>query len=273
MRSVLDWIKRHETLANVLGAVVAIYAAAGTFLLGAKVPSEHFWHAWRWPFILLLVAIVFVPLFAIYQYSDARREASAKRSSDRERDRALLDADMAIHCQQLAASLSHECPEVSLDDLAISIWLCWPDGEFERRYRFFLPYDRQPSGVHWRRGVGVAGQAWERKENLAVDLTDFNQKRRTMGPARFETLPPQARYGMTNEDFDRTDLYTGVIATRLFAPHRAPGADPLAVVIVDYSGERKFDCLKQAMRKTKVRQVIGAAARTLANWQDRSSTR
>jgi MFS family permease len=88
---VLDTVKRHETLANVLGALVAIYAAAGTFLLGAKVPSEHFWHPWRWPFILLLAAIVFVPLFALYQFSDARREASAKQSSDRERDRALLD--------------------------------------------------------------------------------------------------------------------------------------------------------------------------------------
>jgi hypothetical protein len=271
MRGVLDTIKRHETLANILGAVVAIYAAAGAFLLGAKVPSEHFWHPWRWPFILLLVAIVLVPLFALYQYFGARQEARAKRSAEQERNRARLDADMAIHCQQLAASLSHECPAVRLDDLAISIWLCRPDGEFERRYRFFLPYDRQPSGVPWRRGVGVAGQAWERGENLAVNLTEFNRERRTMGPVRFKTLPPQARYGMSYEDFDRTDLYTGVIVTRLFAPHRTPVADPLAVVVVDYSGERQFDCLKRAMRKTEIRQVIGAAARTLADWQDRSN--
>lgn len=260
MRNLLDTIKRHETLANVLGAVVAVYAAAGMFLLGAKVPSERFWQPWRWPFILLLVAIVLVPLFALYQYF-------AKRNAEHERNRARLDTDMTIHCQQLAASLAHECPQVSLDDLAISIWLCRSDGEFDRRYRFFLPYDRQASGVHWRRGVGVAGQAWEQQQKLAVDLMEFNTKRGAIDPSRFDALPAKARYGMAYHDFDRTSFFTGVIATPLFAPHRAPGADPLAVVVVDYSGQQHFDCLKQAMLKTEIRQVIGAAARTLVDWQ------
>jgi hypothetical protein len=266
-----DAIRRHDRLVAVLATACAVYAAGGAFLLGAKVPSEHFWRPWRWPFALLLAAVVVVPLFALYQYLGAREEAAEKRDAERDRNRARLDADVAIHCQQLAASLSHECPDVKLDDLAISIWLCRSDGEFERRYRFFLPYDRQASGVHWRRGVGVAGQAWAQQQNLTVDLAAFNRERRMMGADRFGALPPPARYGMTYDDFERTDQYTGVIATRLFAPNRQAGANPLAVVVVDYSGEGQFDCLTRAMRKTEVRQVIGAAARTLGNWQNRSS--
>lgn len=267
MQWMVERVKRHETAANIFATVCAIYAAAGTVLLGADVPSKHFWHPWRWPFVLLLISVVVVPLAALYQYLDAQAEARAKENAERQRNRAQLDADMAIHCQQLAASLSHRCPEVKLDDVAISIWLCLPNGQFDRRYRFFLPYDRQPSGLHWRRGVGVAGRAWEDDHNLALDLETFNKERREMGAASFDALPEGARYGMSYEDFDRTEQYTGVIATRLFAPNRAPGADPLAVLVVDYSGTGQFDCLKAAMGEIELRQDIGAAARTLAEWQ------
>lgn len=257
-------LQRFDLPLNLAAAALGTYAAVANLLRGVKVPDEGFWAPWRWTFVVLLTAVVFVPLFALYKYFLAQAESQAKQTAEQQRTRARMDVDVAIHCQQIAASLSRACRQVSLDDLAISIWLCQADGSFDRRYRFFLPYDRNPTGVTWKRGVGVAGMAWKTKTPLAVDLADINAQRRAMGAQRFDSLPEDQRYGMAFADFERTSKYTGVLATGLFGAKQ--GEDPLAILVIDYSGRDALPCLTQAMATPDLGRDIGAAARTLDSY-------
>lgn len=263
MRSAIEKLRKADVALNVVAAVLGIYAAAANVLRGAKAPDAGFWDPWGAPFSVLLAAVVFVPLFALYKYLVARYESEERLSAERERDRSRLDADMAIHCQQIAAALAHQCPQITLDQMAISIWLCEAKGRFDRRYRFFLPHDRKPSGIDWRKGVGVAGMAWKLNRDLATELSQVRRLRDELGEKRFDELPPDERWGMTYEDFGASNSYAGIIAMRLF-PHVDPGDDPLGILVVDYSGDGSFDCLVDAVKKQPVAREIGAAARTLA---------
>lgn len=244
MGPVLAFLRRHEVPINAIALSLGAYAAVASALRGAKYPSESFWAPWGAPFVALLVAVVFVPVFAFYKVLDARDQKAGKAEAERGRLRAELAQDVAVDCQLLVTALLRACPSVALDDLAAGVWLCdEKTGLFTERYRFYLPFYRAASGVRWARGVGVAGMVWKLDEPLAVDLAELHGRLAQLGPAQFDELPSDARYGLTAAEVLNTKRYTGIVGRRLV------GADGrlLAVLVVDYTGTEMgttgFGCL------------------------------
>lgn len=197
-----------------------------------------------------MVAAIVVPAFALLKSFDAQEQ---KRTAEEYE----LDSDMARLCQELAAALSHECADLRLDAVAVQVWLCdEQSGAFDRRWRFFLPFHRNASGIVWRRGIGVAGTAWEMGQNLMVSLTPL----RTLSREEFERLPKHERYGMSFEQFRNASAYTGIIAVRLYS--HDTGDRLLGMLVIDYTGEGSFDCIKQSFEGSPtVAAAVGACAR------------
>lgn len=252
-RRILGAYRRRQTWWNLLAFFLGAYLAVAAILEGAQTPSASAWRPWTGWFIAGLIAAIFVPAFALLKSIDAREQAHDAAEQE-------LDADMARLCQELAAALSHECPSLRLEDVAVQIWLCdEKSGAFERRWRFFLPFDRRASGVVWRRGLGIAGTAWATGRDLMVSLEPL----RRLTPEQFEALPKQQRYGMNHVQLAAASAYTGIIAIRLHA--HDTGDRLLGMLVIDYSGSDAFDCMCDSLSKTPVTAAIGACARRLSS--------
>ena len=243
--------RRIETLVNVIAFVLATYLAGASVLRAAKWPNEHAWQPWTGWFIALLFSAVVVPLFALLKYFDAKQAEKTVQESQ-------LDADMARLCQEMAAALARVCQGLSLDTVAVQIWLCdEASGKFDRRWRFFLPFDRPASGIVWRKGLGIAGTAWAQGRDLAVSI----KKLKELPRAQFEGLPDGEGYGMTYAQ-TQSSAYTGIIAVRLY--NQEAGDALLGMLVIDYTGDGQWDCLSEAMTKPEVYKIAGACARRLS---------
>lgn len=251
MERVVRAYRRIETLVNVIAFVLAAYLAGASVLRAAKWPNEHVWQPWTGWFIALLFSAVVVPFFALLKYFDAKQ-------AERTVEESQLDADMARLCQEMAAALARICRGLSLDTVAVQIWLCnEASGRFDRRWRFFLPFDRLASGIIWGKGLGIAGTAWAQDRDLAVSIKALKELAR----AEFEALPDGAGYGMTYAQ-TQSSAYTGIIAVRLYN-HEA-GDTLLGMLVIDYTGDDQWDCLAKAMNNPEVYKIAGACARRLS---------
>jgi len=143
MKSVVVAYRKVETPVNLAVFALALYLAGANILRAAKWPDEATWLPWTAWFVALLVAALVVALFALSKYFDAREEKRDRRAAEEKLEQRLLDVDMARSCQEIAAALARACPGLSLDTVAVQVWLCdEASGAFERRWRFFLPFDR-----------------------------------------------------------------------------------------------------------------------------------
>lgn len=248
-----------ETPVNCAACALALYLAAANVLGAAKWPDEATWQPWSAWFILLLVSALVVPLFALLKYFDAKQEKRDKQEAQETVAQRELDADMARLCQEIAAALAHACQGLSLDKVAVQVWLCDEhSGLFDRRWRFFLPFDRVASGIVWKKGLGVAGTAWAQGRNLAVPIKAIKE----LSQAAFERLAPDDRYGMEYDQI-QSSAYTGIIAVRLYA--HATGDTLLGMLVIDYTGDGDFGCLSAAMSNDPaVSKAVGACARRLS---------
>lgn len=248
-----------ETWVNCVACVLALYLAGANILRAAKWPNEATWQPWTASFVALLVAALFVPLFALLKYFDAKQEKRDKQAAEETVEQRVLDADMARLCQEIAAALARACHGLSLDKVAVQVWLCdEKSGKFDRRWRFFLPFDRVASGIVWRKGLGIAGMAWALNRDLAVQITTL----KALSRAEFEQLEPHDRYGMSYDQF-QSSAYTGIIAARLY-DHKA-GDTLLGMLVIDYTGDDGFDCLSTAMANdASVSKAVGTCARRLS---------
>lgn len=159
---------------NCVACALAVYLAGANILRAAKWPNEAIWQPWTGWFVALLAAALFVPLFALLKYFDAKQEKRDKQAAEETVEQRVLDADMARLCQEIAAALARACHGLSLDKVAVQVWLCGErSGVFDRRWRFFLPFDRVASGIIWRKGLGIAGMAWALNRDLAVQISDL----------------------------------------------------------------------------------------------------
>ena len=260
-RRVRDWLRRYEVALYFLTAGLGLYLAAGNVLRAAKWPCEEFWEPWSAAFIALLVSAVYVPAYALYKALDAYFEREERQAAERTSARSQADRDLELLCQQVAAQIAETCPAVQINDLATQIWLCRQNGEFERRYRFFLPHLRKSSGVVWRRGKGVAGLAWARNQDLVSDLTKLQERRKALGPSGFNQLPLDERYGMDDAELASTSAYTGIVASRLFSTD--PARRLLAIFVIDYTGRDGFDCVANAARSRQMSTLLGACEQRL----------
>jgi hypothetical protein len=240
-------------------AVLAAYLAVGTALAGAEWPHKDTWRPWSVPFVLMLIAAVSVPLYALLKYFDARQQKVETERAQKTTQERELDADMARICQEIAAAISRECRTLSLDEMAVQVWLCdEASGRFDRRWRFFLPLERNASGIEWRKGVGVAGTAWALSRNLVAPLDPL----RDLTLKQYEALPEDRRYGMSHDQLRSTSAYTGIIAIPLFTAET--GSTLLGMLVIDYSGDSSFECMEKSMKKPAVSKTVGSCARRLS---------
>ncbi len=238
-RALRDKIKRFDFAINVATAALAIYLAVGNILRGVKIPSEAFWLPWKAPFIVLIVAAIYVPIYGFYKALDARYESLDREVNERQRD-------LGIHCQQGAAALLGQCPETELNELAVQVWRCRDDETFDRRARFFLPHYHKSSGVEWRKGKGVAGAAWAQGKPVMVDLAPLYERAK-VGEQAFNALPADERLGMTHQEVQASSDSRGVAAYPLFSTESSRTL--LGIFLIEYTSEDgSFECLTKALK-------------------------
>jgi hypothetical protein len=223
----LAYLRSADVALNALGLVLGVGLAAAMLLKAADWPTQRTWEPWSLPFVALLVAAVYVPLFSFYKYLDTRqaREEVWRR-------------DVSVTCQEIAWEIDKTCPTVSVGALAVSFWRCRKDGTFDRRARFLLSGTRQSSGLEWRKGRGVAGWLWDRERESAI--IEKLGPRNEMTQEEFERLPEQERLGLTYVEWQDVSRYTGVAAVREYERSRDEKR-LVGILVIDYVGTMERD--------------------------------
>ena len=250
-RAIRDRLKSVQVPLFVITFLLGVYLAVGNILDAANVPNKSTWTPWRVWFVLLLVAAVWVPLYALYQTVEARLQSSEKRHT---RAVALL----ARTCQQIVEAISTACPAVAVSDLAACVWSCQAGDTFKELARFYLPQDRPPTGVEWRKGKGVAGRAWADDEDLRSNLQPLIALLEKIGRDAFDALAPGERFGLSAAELLSTRQYTGICAIRLFSTDAKPRL--LGMLVLDYAGSEHFDCVAEQAVGRAVRGYAGVCA-------------
>lgn len=261
MRRFRDLVKAVEVPLYFVTAILATYLAGANVLRSATWPDEATWAPWSPGFVAILVAALYVPVYALYKALDAHYEAGERQEAESARTKATALRDLDLTCQQVVAEVGSACQQVDVNDVAASVWLSREDGTFDRESRFFLPYLRKSSGIVWRQGKGVAGMAWATNRDLRADLRPLRNRLADMGPAAFNRLPPEERHGMTAAEFESAERYTGICAIRLFSTD--PARTLLGIFVIDYMGSDHFDCVAQASAGRRVAALLAGAEEVL----------
>jgi hypothetical protein len=250
LRAVRDGVKHFEVPLFVVAAILGVYLAVASLLRGAKYPNEAIWTPWKLLFVLMVVAGVFVPVYAFYKALDAYFLGEDK-------EEAKLTSDLNLVCQRTVAAIAEACDAVSINDLSAQVWLCRPDGTFERRACFLLPEARPRSGIEWRKGRGIAGTAWAAGQQVVADLGPLKAQLERLGAQAFDQLEPGARYGMTAAEVGKTLHYAGVCAVPLFSQESPPQV--LGIFVIDYMAPQGFDCVASEVSKRPVENYLAAS--------------
>jgi hypothetical protein len=253
-RAIRARLKSVEVPLFVITFLLGAYLAVGNIFDAANVPNKSTWTPWSVWFVLLLVAAVWVPVYALYQTVEARLQSREKRQT---RAVALL----ARTCQQIVEAISTACPAIAVSDLAACVWSCQADDTFKELARFYLPQDRPPTGVEWRKGKGVAGRAWADNEDLRSDLRPLIALLEEIGRDAFDALAPSERFGLSAAELLSTRQYTGICAIRLFSTDAKPRL--LGMLVLDYAGSEHFDCVAEQAVGRAVRGYAGICATVL----------
>jgi hypothetical protein len=253
-RAIRDRLKSVEVPLVAITFLLGAYLAVGNIFYAANVPNKTAWTPWSVWFVLLLVAAVWVPLYALYQTVEARLQSREKRQT---RAAALL----ARTCQQIVAVIADACPEVTVNHLAACVWRCRADDTFQELARFYLPQDRPPTGMEWHKGKGVAGWAWAKNESLRSDLRPLIARLDDIGAAAFDALAPNERFGLSAAELQSTREYTGICAIRLFSTDAQSRL--LGMLILDYAGSEGFDCVAAQAVTGAVKMYAGTCATVL----------
>jgi hypothetical protein len=244
---VLAALRRYEIALFWVAMVLGVYLAVATLLRAANHHSTA-WEPWHPLFIAMLLAAIFVPVYGFLKTLDARelKEEAAERE---------LKDELDLLCQQAVSVIADRCASTSVNDLAVQVWICLPDGHFDRLALFMLPEARPRSGVEWRKGKGIAGTAWSRGEEMSADLGRLKAQLEDLGDAEFDRLPDGRRYGMTAAEVRKTSHYAGIYAIPLFSEAATPSV--LGVFVVDYVGGDGFACVEEGARERPV-QLLAA---------------
>lgn len=255
-RAIRDRLKSVEVPLFVITFLLGAYLAVGNILDAANVPNKTTWTPWSVWFVLLLVAAVWVPLYALYQTVEARLQSREKLDTQARRD-------LALTCQQIVCAIADACATVAVNDLAACVWKCRDDDGFDEIARFYLPHHRPRTGVTWHKGKGVAGWAWAENKNVCADLRPLIARLDNIGATAFDALPPTERLGLSAAELDGTRQYKWIYALRLFSTDATPRL--LGMLILDYVGNQGFECLAAQAELRPVTTYRGACAKLLTD--------
>lgn len=241
MRRGWAWLGRW---ADVFALCFGAAAAALAFLHSANSPSAYTWGGLRALPVLQIAAVV---LAVACQATVVVRGRIGKG------DHALAEA-----CREVAAYVDESCPGVRLSAVGVHIWKV---GGVRRQYlrrsgTFLLAGDRARSGIRWRRGKGVVGFAWDRRETLVRDLEAI--RARTASREQFEQLPEDERLGLSWGEFQRTPQYQAVAASPLYKRGgKADSAEVVGILAIDFLAKGGCGELRAATQDAAFASVVG----------------
>ena len=99
-------LKSVEVPLFVITFLLGAYLAVGNIFDAANVPDKSTWTPWSVWFVLLLVAAVWVPVYALYQTVEARLQSREKRQTQAEKLQTSAVAQLARTCQQIVEAIS-----------------------------------------------------------------------------------------------------------------------------------------------------------------------
>jgi hypothetical protein len=207
-----EWLIRavvtvRSRLARLLrpGSLVILIAASlfatGALMKQTEFPNESLWEPGT-PMTRALVgcgAIAYAgSLLVIIGF---RRLTQA---SDREAQLYRICRDVAV--------LVEETTHLSRDVVGVHVWEVagMPGVRRLERRATFVPGERQPTAITWRKGKGVIGRCWESDNRILADLEAL-----AVPEDEFNALRPEERFFFSWEEYRSTEHYKAVLALPL----------------------------------------------------------
>lgn len=131
------------------------------------------------------------------------------------------NARLYTACRDVAA-LVQSITEVARENIGVHVWTVEGVPGIRRleRRATFLPMNRPPSPITWRKGKGVLGQVWQRDEWILADLEEMAS---AMTEDEFYAISREDRFFFTWHDAKATRHYKAALVWPLHGgPQNAP---------------------------------------------------
>jgi hypothetical protein len=222
----------------------AIFVAASLFAMGALMKEADFPREAVWEngspatYALLAVgAITYLGyMLVVWGY---RRTISASS----------IESQLYRACRDVA-SLVERTTKLPRETIGVHVWTVRGIRGVRRleRRATFVPGDRPPTAIVWRKGKGAIGRCWERDEWVLADLEGLQAE--APDEASFYALPAEERFFLTWPEFHSTDHYKAVLAWPL---HGGPEAAPrvvgcLSVDVQEAGATDRLDTFRETQR-------------------------
>jgi hypothetical protein len=196
--------------------VVASLSGVGAVMKQADLPSKNIWDAGSPALIALVIlgAITYLGyVLVVWGY----------RCTLKARDE---EGQLYRACRDVAAALVVKTTTLDRDSVGVQVWVVRGLRGMKRleRRATFVPWDRPPTAIVWRKGKGAIGKCWSQDRWVLADLEELQ----ALAPTEeaFFSLPPERRFFFKWPEFTSTDHYRGVLAWPL---HGGPEAAPRVV--------------------------------------------
>lgn len=235
----------------------AMVSAAATFVVGLASFNSDFASSYPW---LVLLALAVIAMSAVIL--QARKVLPRYDPSTRTR--------IGWLCQAAVMRILDEFTD--LDARTIGVhgfllrwrvrWRWFPvQRELVRVGQFRLDHNRDSSGIHWTKGKGLIGVAWETGDRQGADLTGLSG----LSEKEWTELPRAERWGLKYEEFSRVQDYGAVIAHPIKDDQgRTLGCVSIDLLRADYDSFWASDHVRRAMSDTGI-----TILRTSHPWTDR----
>jgi hypothetical protein len=190
-----------------LWGAVAVTAAFPVLSLARQldIPSKQAWTdsaAWSTPgiFILGVLAAVGGSLKLISLRAEASRSEKVRRAEG--------------FCQQVTTTVHQSLKQLPIETLTVHAWRV--KGDSLERLASFRVERRPDAGVVWTKGKGGVGQCWATNLQIEADMTNLHTAAAgPNGQAAFTAIPPEGRFYLTWDEYQKTKRYWSIFVTPL----------------------------------------------------------
>jgi hypothetical protein len=186
---------------SVVILVAATLFATGALMKQTEFPRESLWEPGT-PLTWILVVCGAVTYAGYLLVIIGFRRLA--RASDREAQLYRICRDVAVLVEQKT--------NLSRDVVGVHVWQVSGLRGVRRleRRATFVPGDRQPTAITWRKGKGVIGRCWETDSRILADLEAL-----AVPQDVFNEIPLEERFGFSWEEYQSTEHYKAVLALPL----------------------------------------------------------
>jgi hypothetical protein len=214
-------VKGHAWFSKLLrpGAFIILVAAslfgAGALMKEAEVPNKEAWDSGSAALYVLLACGLVTYLGYVLVIWGYRRSLRARDE----------EGQLYRACRDVAA-LVERTTNLQRDNIGVHVWTVrgMPGVRRLERRATFVPGERPPTAIVWRKGKGAIGRCWERDEWILANLEQLQA--RAPNEQEFGKLPREETFFFTWPEFASTDHYKAILAWPL---HAGPEAAPSVV--------------------------------------------